>query len=80
VNGTVRFRLLDTLREYGRVKIKEAADLQDLRRRHLDWYRDLVSRAAAEWFGPNQLAWIKRLEPERYNPERGVDLSAVRGA
>jgi serine/threonine-protein kinase PknK len=75
LKDAIRFRLLDTLREYGRAKIEETAEFQDLRRRHLDWYRGLVGRAGAEWFGPNQLAWIERLEPERYNVSEALKFA-----
>jgi non-specific serine/threonine protein kinase len=59
--GTVRFRLLDTLRDYGREKIRETGEYRDLRRRHLNWYRILIGDAAADWFSPRQLDWIKRV-------------------
>ncbi|MDH6194373.1 serine/threonine-protein kinase PknK [Mycobacterium frederiksbergense] len=59
--GAVRFRLLDTLRDYGREKIQETGDYAGLRRRHLNWYRTLIGDAAADWFSPRQFDWIKRL-------------------
>ena len=38
-NGQVRFRLLETLRDYGLSKLNEAGEYLRLRRRHLDWCR-----------------------------------------
>ncbi|MFI6604628.1 hypothetical protein ACIBHX_51115 [Nonomuraea sp. NPDC050536] len=35
-----------------------------LQRRHRDWVRGLVDRAAAEWFGSEQAAWCARLKLE----------------
>src|SRR5439155_5443629 len=58
-----RYRLLDTVRQYGLHRLTacgEAAEAQ-LRRRHRDWYLDLARRFDADWFGPRQLAWLRRL-------------------
>ena len=54
-NGVVRFRLLETLRDYGRQQITQTDGYQQLRRRHADWYRRLVRDAAADWFSPRQV-------------------------
>jgi predicted ATPase len=66
-NGQVRFRLLDTLRDYGREKLDQTGGNLKLRRRHLDWYRRLVADIAADWFSSRQIHWIKRIEVERHN-------------
>jgi predicted ATPase len=66
-NGHVRFRLLDTLRDYGREKLTQTGGYLELRRRHLDWYRRLVADIAADWFSARQVHWIERIEVERNN-------------
>jgi non-specific serine/threonine protein kinase len=73
--GTVRFRLLETLRDYGRQRIEHTAEFTELRRRHADWYRRLVTEAAAEWFGPGQVEWMKRMEREGLNLLAALDFS-----
>jgi non-specific serine/threonine protein kinase len=73
--GVVRFRLLETLRDYGREKIKETAEYPELRRRHLDWYRRLARDAADEWFSARQIVWIKRLDQEMPNLREAVEFS-----
>lgn len=66
--GTVvRYRLLETLRDYGREKLQETGDYAVRRRRHRDWYEQLVRRAKDEWIGPRQLDWIARLKREQPN-------------
>ncbi|QSE85251.1 LuxR family transcriptional regulator [Rhodococcus koreensis] len=67
VGRSVRYRLLDTLRDYGREKLQKAADHEPLQRKHRDWYRQLVLRAEAEWIGPQQVEWIARLTRELPN-------------
>ncbi|RVW00992.1 LuxR family transcriptional regulator [Rhodococcus spongiicola] len=66
-DGIVRYRLLKTLRDYGRQRLHEAGEYANLRRQHRDWYQDLVWKADHEWIGPNQTAWIGRIDRERPN-------------
>ncbi|WP_435590897.1 protein kinase domain-containing protein [Nocardia sp. bgisy118] len=63
----VRFRLLETVREYGRDKLDETGEYTKLRRRHTDWYRQLAEDAEADWISPRQLDWIARLDREQPN-------------
>lgn len=65
--AVVRYRLLETLRDYGREKLQATGDYAARRRRHRDWYQQLVQRAKDEWIGPRQLEWIARLEREQPN-------------
>ncbi|WP_241681533.1 regulator [Streptomyces sp. CB01881] len=50
----VRFRLLDTLREYGGHWLRGAGGEQRLLRRHRDWYLGVATWGEVEWFGPRQ--------------------------
>ncbi|MEU5879204.1 NB-ARC domain-containing protein [Spirillospora sp. NPDC047279] len=69
--AVTRYRLLDTLREYGAEWLRELGEQDDLRRRHLDWCLQLVERCEREWFGAGQAEIFQLL--------RGVhvDLSAA---
>jgi len=62
-----RFRLLETIREYGQARLRESGEELELRRRHRDWYLQLVERLAMEWFGPLQEQWATRLQLEHAN-------------
>lgn len=74
-NGAVRFRLLETLRDYGREQIKQTGDDPEMRRRHQDWYQRLVRDAAAEWFSSRQLDWNHRLECELPNLREALEFA-----
>ncbi|MFI5718814.1 protein kinase [Nocardia sp. NPDC051750] len=63
----VRFRMLETLRDYGRQELRRAGRFRELRRRHHDWYQRLISDAAAGWMSAEQPRWIARLEREQAN-------------
>jgi non-specific serine/threonine protein kinase len=75
--SAVRFRLLETLRDYGRQRIEGTAEFTELRRRHADWYRRLVTEAADGWFGPLQVEWMKRLERDGLNLLAALDFSVT---
>nr|WP_235214438.1 protein kinase [Rhodococcus opacus] len=64
---TVRYRMLETLREYGREKLHGSEDIMTQRRRHSDWYRQMAREAEAEWVSTHQLTWILRLDREQPN-------------
>ncbi|MFD9670005.1 ATP-binding protein [Rhodococcus sp. NPDC059968] len=51
--AAARYRLLESLREYGWQKLQETGEDAALRRRHRDWYQQLVLGAEAEWIGPS---------------------------
>ncbi|MFI7664680.1 protein kinase [Nocardia sp. NPDC049526] len=63
----VRFRMLETMREYGREQLQETSEYQDLRRRHRDWYERLALDAEAGWISDRQPYWVTRLEREQPN-------------
>ncbi|PQP19185.1 protein kinase domain-containing protein [Rhodococcus opacus] len=63
----VRFRMLETLRDYGREKSEQSGEHPGLRRRHRNWYQQLVLQADAEWISLRQREWIARLERELPN-------------
>ncbi|MCL2533505.1 MAG: protein kinase [Nocardiaceae bacterium] len=66
-DAAVRFRMLETLRDYGREKAVRAGQYAALREQHLSWYRTLAMDADSEWIGPDQVGWIARLDREQPN-------------
>ncbi|WP_433379678.1 ATP-binding protein [Actinoplanes sp. CA-142083] len=69
-----RYRLLDTLREYGLDLLRAGREEPQLRRRHRDFYLRLAQRFDAEWCGPGQVAWYERLRRERANLMAALDF------
>lgn len=72
----VRFRLLDTLREYGRERLRQSDEDLLVRRKHRDWYRQLVLAAEAEWISSHQLDWLSRIEREQPNLRETLEFCA----
>jgi predicted ATPase/class 3 adenylate cyclase/DNA-binding CsgD family transcriptional regulator len=62
-----RYRLLETVRQYGWERLHEAGEADLMRRRHRDWYLALAEQAAGGLDGSDQKAWLERLETELDN-------------
>ncbi len=62
-----RYRVLETVREYAREKLVEAAETEAMHRRHLHWHANLAQQAARGFRGPRQVEWLDRLELEHEN-------------
>ena len=77
--GAVRYRLLETLRQYAHGQLDDAGEGPGVRARHLTWYLALAERAAPELRGPQQVAWLDRLEAELDNVRVLLDWSTREG-
>jgi predicted ATPase/DNA-binding CsgD family transcriptional regulator len=72
--GGVRYRMLETIRQYGRDRLIEAGGEDELRRRHRDWFLAVVQQAEAGWSGPEQVAWGDRMRVENGNLRLALDF------
>src|SRR5207247_708892 len=62
-----RYRLLETLRQYGAEKLREAGEETAVRTRRLTWFTALAEQAAPRLRGSEQGSWLTRLEREHDN-------------
>jgi predicted ATPase len=62
--GEARYRLLETIRQYGQDKLQECAEAATMRRHHRDWYAGLAQRAEPETLEARQKSVFDRLEAE----------------
>jgi non-specific serine/threonine protein kinase len=65
--AAARYRMLETLRDYGHEKLRGWGQHDRLRRRHRDWYTDLTQRFDADLINSRQVDWIARLDRELPN-------------
>ena len=63
--GTARYRLLDTIREFGLAKLRGRGNERALRLRHRAYYAALAARQEA--FGPGRAEWIAALDADHEN-------------
>ncbi|MFC9356039.1 protein kinase [Rhodococcus sp. NPDC057014] len=73
--AVVRFRMLETLREYGRDKAQDMDLFPELRRRHCDWCEWLALEAETDWISARQLDWINRIEGAQTNLREALEFS-----
>ena len=69
-----RYRMLETLREYGLERLHEPGVQGPLRRAHRDHYRRMAQECDAGWFGPGQLDWFARLQAEHANLRAALEF------
>jgi non-specific serine/threonine protein kinase len=62
-----RYRMLETVRQYAEEKLIDSREAAGLRARHRDHYVALSQQAVAGLRGPDQVAWVERLETEHDN-------------
>lgn len=72
-----RYRLLETIRQYGGHRLRVLGQETVLRRRHLDYYRTMAATAAAQWCGPLEVEWLSALRRELPNIRAALDFSAT---
>jgi predicted ATPase/DNA-binding NarL/FixJ family response regulator len=72
--GGVRYRLPETLREYGKERLQESGEYPTLRRRHRDWYEQLARQADAGWLSPQMTDRVARLFREHANVQAAQDF------
>ncbi|MEW9533420.1 ATPase [Microbispora sp. NPDC049125] len=68
-----RYRLIDTLRQYGGEWLDKLGETDGLRRRHRDYYLQLAERSEHSWSGPRQVHWFTRMRQEHDNIRVALD-------
>jgi len=63
----VRYRSLETLREFALDRLATEGELAALQRRHVDFYVSWAEQAAVQLRGSSEAEWLRRLELEQGN-------------
>ena len=85
-DGAARFAMLDTIREYALLRLREHGREREALARHAEYFAALAERADAELRGPEQAAWLARLAEEHadlraalvWSSDAGEDATLVR--
>ncbi|GAA2714248.1 MULTISPECIES: BTAD domain-containing putative transcriptional regulator [Streptomyces] len=78
-DGEMRYRLLETVGEYAAERLAEAGEQEPTERRHLVAYRELARSADPLLRGPQQYAWLERLELEHDNLRTALRRAVAAG-
>lgn len=79
VDGEARYRLLETVRQYGREKLSESDEAERFRDQHAGYYMALAHEAEPKLKGERQVAWLERLERDRDNLQTAMVWLLERG-
>ncbi|MPY79464.1 MAG: LuxR family transcriptional regulator [Actinophytocola sp.] len=69
-----RYRLLETIKEYGLNRLRASGELTTLRRRHRDWYSALTAKALTQLEDGEQIEAYHRLRAEQANLRAAFEL------
>ncbi len=62
IGGTSYYRLLESLRAYGRARLDDAAEREHAENARLSWLVDMASAAEAGLLGADDLVWLARFD------------------
>jgi predicted ATPase len=67
VEGELRYRMLEPIRQYCQERLAESGEADATRDRHAASFLALAEKAGPELRGPRQVLWLKRLDTEQNN-------------
>ena len=73
-----RYRLLETIRQYGKERLEEVGEAAHVRERHAGYYLAVAEEAEPELKGERQVAWLERFELEHDNLRGAISWSLER--
>ena len=71
----VRYRMLEPVKQYAREKLGDAGEGEAVRCRHADFFLALAERAQPQLRGPEDKAWLERLEREHDNMRAALSFA-----
>ena len=78
-DGTMRYRLLETIRDYGLQRLTEAGSVAPAKDAHLRWAVALAATAEPELGGPLQDTWLAVLDAEHDNLRAALEWAGGHG-
>jgi predicted ATPase/class 3 adenylate cyclase/lipoprotein NlpI len=78
-SGELRYLMLETIREFAREKLQESGEAEVLEKEHAQYFMGYAEQAETRLIGPEQAAWLERLEDEHDNIRAALHW-ASRGA
>lgn len=73
--SSLRFRFLETVRQFGREQLDLSAERVHYDRRHRDYFRSMTADAARAWDTAEQTASIRKIRAEKANITRALGWS-----
>ncbi len=77
--ASLRFEMLETIREFGLEQLSDQGEEIAARRRHAEWCLELAKAAEHGLSGPDQSAWLVRLGADSANLRAALEWSIAAG-
>jgi len=77
--GSVRYRMLEPIRQYALEKLEESGEAEAAKRAHAEYFLVLAEEAEPELFGPRDVEGLDRLEREHDNMRASLSWALERG-
>jgi DNA-binding CsgD family transcriptional regulator len=74
-----RYRILETLRQYGLQALADRGEDATFQQRHLDYYRRTAATAALDWYSPRELDWLDWAQADLPNLRSAMNRSLAQG-
>jgi predicted ATPase/DNA-binding CsgD family transcriptional regulator/Tfp pilus assembly protein PilF len=78
-DGTSRYRMLETIREYAGESLELSGEAAAVRRNFAAWCHGLADVAGRRLGGPDQAVWLDRLDQEHDNLRLALDWATTQG-
>lgn len=73
--GATWYRMMESLVQYGKEKLRESGEYIEHRKKHCYWYENLAVIAKSQWISERQSYWVDRLEREIPNLRNAMEYS-----
>ena len=77
--GSIRFGMLETIREYAQESLTASTEEAGIRRRHAEFFRAKAEEGEPHLLGEDRLRWLKFLEREHDNLRAALDWAEKTG-
>lgn len=67
MRGEMRYRMLETMRQYANEKLVESGESDSIRDRHLEYFLNLTETVEPHLIRPEQLDWLAKLDADYEN-------------
>lgn len=70
--------MLETIREYAEELLKNSGIIDEIEKRYVNYYLNLVENAEKEYSGPNQYLWLRKIERTYLNIFAAMGISMLK--
>ncbi|MDP9335320.1 MAG: hypothetical protein M3Q30_18720, partial [Actinomycetota bacterium] len=77
--ATTRYRMLETIRQYGAERLETSGDAAETSRAHLDWCTAFVHEAGEQLRSRDDAAWVERMQRELDNIRTALHFAISTG-